>query len=253
MPTAKIQSVTRAFQILHAFDAQRSFLTSAEIAERVGLNVKTVHRFLLTLESIGAVSRSGRGRFCLGMALVDLGGQVSAHRVLSEAAQHHLEELAETYNEATQAAVLDGADIMSIAHIPSTHSLTIGIRVGKRWPAYCTAVGKSMLADMDENVLRKFVSNINFERRTSYTITSARSFIKHIHQVREQGYSLNDQESEMGMRGIAVPVKNSQSRTIAAISISGPATRLTLESILALKDNLQTCATHITQELYGTL
>lgn len=251
MSTTQIQSVTRAFRILNAFDCQRATLSSTEIAERLGMNNKTVHRFLLSLETVGAVSRIGRGRFCLGMTLADLGSQVAIHRVLNEAALHHLEQLAEIYNESIQAAVLEGTEIVSIAHIASTHSLTIGIRVGKRWPAYCTAVGKALLADMEDTALREFMSTIKLDRRTSNTITSAKGFIRHINQVREQGYAVNDQESELGMRGIAAPVKNRQGQAIAAISISGPTTRLSLKALLEIKDDLVACAERITHSLYG--
>ncbi|MBT4521297.1 MAG: IclR family transcriptional regulator [Halieaceae bacterium] len=251
MATKQIQSVMRAFRILGAFDRQRATLTSAQIAERVGLNNKTVHRFLLTMEEIGAVSRIGRGRFCLGMALADLGSQVPVHRVLNEAVLHHLEILAENYNESIQAAVLEGTEIVSIAHIPSSHSLSIGIRVGKRWPAYCTAVGKTLMADMTDSVLKEYAGTLNYERRTPGTITSPTALIRHVKQVRRQGYSLNDQESELGLRAIAVPVRNRQDQTIAAISISGPVTRLSMASLLTARDDLDDCAERIAQNLYG--
>jgi len=251
MATKQVQSVMRAFRILDAFDRQRPALTSTEIAERVGMNNKTVHRFLLTMEEIGAVSRISRGRFCLGMTLADLGSQVPVHRVLNEAVLHHLEMLAEDYNESIQAAVLEGTEIVSIAHIPSRHSLSIGIRMGKRWPAYCTAVGKVLMADMTVSVLKEYASTLKYERRTPSTITSASALIRHIKKVRQQGYSLNDQESELGLRAIAVPVKNRNEQTIAAISISGPITRLSMKTLLAARGDLERCAQRITQNLYG--
>ncbi len=251
MATKQVQSVMRAFRILEAFDRQRAALTSTEIAERVGMNNKTVHRFLLTMEEIGAVSRISRGRFCLGMSLADLGSQVPVHRVLNESVLHHLEMLAEHYNESIQAAVLEGTDIVSIAHIPSRHSLSIGIRVGKRWPAYCTAVGKVLMADMTDTVLREYAGTLKYERRTPGTITSASALIRHIKKVRQQGYALNDQESELGLRAIAVPVGNRQEQTIAAISISGPITRLSMETLLEAREDLDSCAQRITRNLYG--
>lgn len=251
MATKQVQSVMRAFRILDVFDRQRPALTSMEIAERVGMNNTTVHRFLLTMEEIGAVSRISRGRFCLGMTLADLGSQVPVHRVLNEAVLHHLEMLAEDYNESIQATVLEGTEIVSIAHIPSRHSLSIGIRVGKRWPAYCTAVGKVLMADMTDSVLREYASTLKYERRTPGTITSATALIRHIKKVRQQGYALNDQESELGLRAIAVPVRNRHGQTIAAISISGPITRLSMETLLAARGDLDSCAQRITRNLYG--
>ena len=251
MATTQVQSVARAFSILNAFDRQRTTLSSSEIAQRVGLNNKTVHRFLLTLEALGAVSRMGRGRFCLGMTLAELGGQVSIHRVLKETAQPYLEHMANIYNESVQVAVLDGTNIFSIAHIPSTHSLTIGIREGQHWPAYCTAVGKILLADMDDRRLKIFLNTCKYERRTANTITNAKDFLDHIQQVREQGYAVNDQESDLGMRGISVPIKSNHGITSAAISLSGPTMRLSLEKLLETKKDLQYCADEIASHLYG--
>ena len=251
MATTQVQSVTRAFSILNAFNRQRTTLTSTEIAQRVGLNNKTVHRFLLTLEAVGAISRIGRGRFCLGMTLAELGNQVAVHRVLNETAQPFLEHMAEIFNESVQVAVLDGTNIFSIAHIPSTHSLTIGIREGKHWPAYCTAIGKVLLADMDDPQLKKFLNSCSYERRTANTITTSTDFMNHITEVREQGYAINDQESELGMRGIAVPIMNKRGHACAAISLSGPTMRLSLERLLETKDELLVCSAGIATNLFG--
>ncbi len=251
MATTRVQSVTRAFSILNAFDKQRTTLTSSEIAARVGLNNKTVHRFLLTLEALGAVSRIGRGRFCLGMTLVELGNQVAIHRVLNEISQPYLEHMARLYNESVQVAVLDGTNIISIAHTPSTHSLTIGIREGKHWPAYCTAIGKVMLADMDDNRLKTFLRGCKYERHTANTITNAADFMTHIATVRTQGFTINDQESDLGMRGIAVPIKNKHGQACTAISLSGPTMRLGMEKLLSTRSDLQDCADGISENLYG--
>ncbi len=251
MATTRVQSVTRAFSILNAFDKQRTTLTSTEIAARVGLNNKTVHRFLLTLEAVGAVSRIGRGRFCLGMGLAELGNQVAIHRVLNEISQPYLEHMARLYNESVQVAVLDVTNIISIAHIPSTHSLTIGIREGKHWPAYCTAIGKALLADMSDVRLKAFLSGCKYERRTANTITNATDFMSHIKDVRSQGYAINDQESELGMRGIALPIKNKHGEACAAMSLSGPTMRLSMEKLLATRTDLQYCVEGITENLFG--
>ncbi|MCP4272574.1 MAG: IclR family transcriptional regulator [Gammaproteobacteria bacterium] len=251
MATTRVQSVTRAFSILNAFDKQRTTLTSTEIAARVGLNNKTVHRFLLTLEAVGAVSRMGRGRFCLGMTLAELGNQVAIHRVLNEISQPYLEHMAKLYNESVQVAVLDGTNIISIAHIPSTHSLTIGIREGKHWPAYCTAIGKVLLADMDDTTLKTFLADCKYEKRTVNTITNATDFMAHISDVRAQGFAINDQESDLGMRGIAIPIKNKNGHACAAMSLSGPTMRLGMEKLHSLRSDLQYCVDGISENLYG--
>jgi DNA-binding IclR family transcriptional regulator len=108
-----------------------------------------------------------------------------------------------------------------------------------------------LLADMADYRLKTFLSSCKYERRTSHTITNAKDFMHHITQVRKQGYAINDQESEMGMRGIAVSIKNRHGQASAAISLSGPTIRLSMEKLLATKDELTACAEGITESLYG--
>ncbi len=251
MSTPLTLSVIRAFEILSAFSGRRPVLTTTDIAKETGMNNKTVHRFLLTLEQVGAISRVGRGQFSLGMTLADLGSQVAVHHVLAEAVMHHLEPLSENLNESVQAAVLEDFNIVSIAHIPSRHSLTIGIRVGRRWPAYCTSLGKVLIADMDEETLDKYLDRSGLEKRTANTITSPGKLKQHLKEVRKQGYAINDQESERGMRGVAVPLKSLTGRTIAALSVSGPTARLPMNTLMKNKNDLEYCASQVSKTLYG--
>jgi DNA-binding IclR family transcriptional regulator len=187
----------------------------------------------------------------LGMTLADLGNQVAVHNVLAEAVIPHMLPLGEKLNEALQVGVLERNEIISIAHVPSRHTLSIGIRVGMRWPAYCTAIGKTLLADMSDARLRQYLERVDLERRTISTITDPGKLLSHLKQVHLQGFALNDQESELGMRGIAVPVVNRQLNYIAALSVSGPITRLPMELLMRIKDDLDICASAISRTLYG--
>jgi DNA-binding IclR family transcriptional regulator len=236
---------------LSVFDAARPVLSASEIAATLGMNRKTVHRFLLSLENVGAVTRVGRGQYTLGMALADLGSRVAVHSVLADTAMPHMLPFAESLNESLQVGVMERDEIVSIAHVPSRHTLSIGIRVGMRWPAYCTAIGKNLLADLGEAGLKEYLGKVKLERRTPGTIVDHRKLARHLGEVREQGFAVNDQESELGMRGVSVPILNRQSRYIAALSVSGPTTRLPMEALMRIKNDLADCAEEISQTLYG--
>ena len=251
MATPLILSVLRAFQILSVFDGRHSVLSTTQIADALEMNRKTAHRFLLSLENVGAVSRVGRGQYTLGMTLADLGNQVEVHSVLAESAMLHILPLADTLNESLQVGVLEQNQIISIAHVPSRHTLSIGIRVGMRWPAYCTAIGKTLLADMPEEDLGVYLESVELERRTANTIIGHQELLSHLATVRARGYAVNDQESERGMRGIAVPIVNRQSRYIEALSVSGPTTRMPMNTLMQVRDDLAECADAISQALYG--
>ena len=251
MATPLILSVLRAFQILSVFDGRHSVLSTTQIADALEMNRKTAHRFLLSLENVGAVSRVGRGQYTLGMTLADLGNQVEVHSVLAESAMLHILPLADTLNESLQVGVLEQNQIISIAHVPSRHTLSIGIRVGMRWPAYCTAIGKTLLADMPEEDLGVYLESVELERRTANTIIGHQELLSHLATVRARGYAVNDQESERGMRGIAVPIVNRQSRYIEALSVSGPTTRMPMNTLMQVRDDLTECADAISQALYG--
>jgi len=108
-----------------------------------------------------------------------------------------------------------------------------------------------LLADMEDYRLKTFLSTCKYERRTTNTITNAREFLQHINLVREQGYAINNQESEMGMRGIAVSIRNRHGLANAAISLSGPTMRLSLEKLLGAKEELRAASDGITKSLYG--
>ena len=251
MATPLILSVLRAFQILSVFDGRHSVLSTTQIADALEMNRKTAHRFLLSLENVGAVSRVGRGQYTLGMTLADLGNQVEVHSVLAESAMLHILPLTDTLNESLQVGVLEQNQIISIAHVPSRHTLSIGIRVGMRWPAYCTAIGKTLLADMPEEDLGVYLESVELERRTANTIIGHQELLSHLATVRARGYAVNDQESERGMRGIAVPIVNRQSRYIEALSVSGPTTRMPMNTLMQVRDDLAECADAISQALYG--
>jgi DNA-binding IclR family transcriptional regulator len=250
MATPQILSVARAFRILSSFGSARDRLTSHDIAERVGMNYKTVHRFLLTLEQVGAVTRLGRSEFTLGVFLADLGNKVSMNRTLWNAATPELETLVAEFRESAQVAIIHNGDAMGVAHLPAARPHSSGIRVGQRLPLHCTAEGKVLAAGMDDDKLHSISKILRMEQKTVNTIVTRAAFLKEISQVRRQGFALNEGEWISGVRAVAVPILSRPGKVLAALSLSGPTARMTRSVIKSAQPQLVECAGRISSAIY---
>lgn len=248
--TPKVQSVTRAFQILSFLNKSSRPQSVDEIASALQLNSKTVHRFLLTLEDIGAVTRGGRAKFTLGITMADLGQQVMIHRALYAAAMPQLHRLVATFGESAQVAVRVNDEIAAIAHVPGTIQKLRGILVGKTLPLHCTAVGKVLLAGLDDAKFLSLSKVLPLEARTMNTFASRNALRDHIMKVRTDGYAINNQESDIDVRAAAVPIKNRLGRVIAAISVSGHPDRVLNETLFQFITELKQSAAQISEAIY---
>lgn len=227
MATPKNNSVIRAFTILGAFDSQNREMGAAEVASKVGLTPATVHRFLLTLEGVGAVTRTADGRFQLGMTLADLGGRVAPDKVLADASVDEVRLLAEALHETIHVAVLIDHRVVIVASQASTRALRVHTQEGRRLPAYCTALGKVLLGDLDEDGLSAYLDAVPLERHTPATITSADDLRRELTAARAAGFARDREETEEGVRAFSVPVSDAEGTVRAALAVMGPTTRLT--------------------------
>jgi DNA-binding IclR family transcriptional regulator len=250
MATPQILSVARAFRILSSFIGTRDRLTPKEIAERVNMNYKTVHRFLLTLEEFGAVTRIGRSEFTLGVFLIDLGNKVSLNRNLWSAATAELDALVDEFHECAQVAIIHNGDAMGVAHLSADRPHAAGIRIGQRLPLHCTAEGKVLAAGMDNDKLQSIAKILRLEQKTVNTIVTRPAFLKEISQVRLQGFALSEEEWVGGLRSVAVPIYSRPGKVLAAISLSGPAVRMTQSVVKSAQGRLVECADRISHSMY---
>jgi DNA-binding IclR family transcriptional regulator len=250
MATPQILSVARAFRILSSFVGTHDRLTPKTIAERVNMNYKTVHRFLLTLEEFGAVTRVGRSEFTLGVFLIDLGNKVSLNRSLWSTATPELETLVGEFRECAQVAIIHNGDAMGVAHLSADRPHAAGIRIGQRLPLHCTAEGKVLAAGMDDDKLQSLAKILRLEQKTVNTIVTRPAFLKEISEVRAQGFALNEEEWMAGLRAVAVPIYSRPGKVLAAISLSGPAVRMTQPVIKSAQARLVECAGRISHAIY---
>jgi IclR family pca regulon transcriptional regulator len=228
-----VQSFARGLSIITCFGADNPVMTLSEIAERVNLSRAAARRFLLTLKNLGYVSLDGRN-FQLTAKVLDLGYGYLSSLSLPEIAQPHLEVLASKVHESASASVLDGTDIVYIARVPIRRIMSVKINIGTRMPAHATSMGRVLLSGLPTSDLKAIISYFEIQKYTRNTITSKGILLQEINKVRSQGWSINDQELEYGLRSIAVPIFNNAEEIIASINISTTAQSNSLESMKAM-------------------
>jgi DNA-binding IclR family transcriptional regulator len=224
--TPKNASVAKAFQILGVLGASRREMTATDVAQSLGTNLPTVHRFLVTLEDLGAVARGPEGRFHLGLTLANLGSKVESHKLLVGHVQDHLDALATEFREVAHCAVRNGDIAVNIARAQPARSLVMGFASGDATPLHCSAVGKVLLAALEPAVLRPLLDRLELESHTTRTITRRGQLTAELREIASRGYAIDDGELEDGLRSIALPIHNGRGNTIAAMALSAPAPRL---------------------------
>lgn len=244
-------SVARAFAILDLFTENRPHLTARDVATELDLNNVTAHRFLHSLEAVGALVPVSRGTYRLGHLFVDLARRVTSHKVLSDAVQPILDWIVDTINEGTMATIFEGNDVICLATALPRRHLFVDIRPGMRLEAHCTAHGKVWLANLDEKTLARALEQMPFAALTERTITNPATLERELDAVRTQGYAINDGEREEGLRTVAIPVYGRDGGILTSLSVYGPTSRMTNDAITSAKDVLFTAAERLDAALYG--
>lgn len=220
-----VQSVQRSFTLLEHLADCGGRATLHELALRSGLPAPTVHRLLRTLLDGGYIRQEPSRAYALGPRLMRLGD--TAGRVLGGWVQPVLATLVDATGETANMAMLDGDRVVYLAQAPSKHSMRMFTEVGRRVHVHCTAVGKALVAELPEVELRELLARAGMPAQTSHTLTDPDALVRHLVTVREQGFATDEQEQELGVRCVAVPVLHTSARV--ALSVSGPDARFTRE------------------------
>jgi IclR family acetate operon transcriptional repressor len=223
--TATSSSVVRAFGLLDLLsDAEPRGATLAELDAEVPMAKSSILRYLTTLEAVDAVRRDEAGRFRLGLKLVELAGGLLENDDLRSAAEPLLHDLAALSGETVHLGVASGSEVVYIAKVESRHSVRLVSRIGSRTPIHSSAMGKAILAGLDEEARVPLLGSL--PARTPNTITSLDGMGKELAGIRERGFSIDEEENELGVRCVGAAVAASSGEPLGAISISGPADRL---------------------------
>jgi DNA-binding IclR family transcriptional regulator len=215
----------RALSILDAFEAGDIELSLTVIAERAALPKPTAFRMAQELVDWGALERGAHGGYELGVRLFVLGERVPRHRDLREAAMPYLEDLYEATHENVNLGVLNGSEVLCLARVSGHRSSDIAFRVGNFLPAHSTSIGKALLAYSDGEVVRAVVAG-GLTRFTPNTIVMPGPLTRTLRQVVERGYATTHEETRPGVVSVAAPVFGPHGVPLAAISITGRASRV---------------------------
>ena len=218
-----VRSLERAFDLLeHLADAGGEMALS-ELTEVSGLPMPTIYRLMRTLVNHGYARQAPSKRYALGPRLIRLGE--SSSRLLGGWARPVLARLVDEVGETANMALLEGDAVVYVAQVPSRHSMRMFTEVGRRVQAHCTGVGKALLAQVSTETARALVSRTGLAAHTPHTITDLGALMRELELTRRRGYALDNEEQELGVRCIAVPLAGAP--TLSAISVSGPSGRLT--------------------------
>jgi len=223
-----IGGLEKGLQVIEAFDQERSRLSIAEVAERTGLTRAAARRYLITLTHLGYM-RHEHKLFSLTPMVLRLGQSYLHSARLPRLAQPLLYRLAYALGEAASVGVLDHDQLVCVAAVSAGQLVSATLQPGTRVPAWCTANGRMLLASLPQVQLESFLARVQPERITEHTIVSKERLAQEIAQARAQGYALVDQELELGLRTMAVPLKNFRGDVVAAMNISVHAGRMPLE------------------------
>jgi IclR family pca regulon transcriptional regulator len=225
-----VAGLVHGLSVLQAFQ-RKPRLTQSELSGMTGLTRATARRSLITLASLGYVDVEDN-TYRLSPKVIELAsGYFNSNDGWIAIASPYLEILRNHVEENVSAVVLDRTDVVYVASFAADTVMSINVRIGGRKPAYCTAMGRVLLAGMPEDCARDVLSTSRIERKTDKTKTVIDAVMAEVRKAREQGYAVIDQELEPGLVAVAVPVKNLRGETVAAINICGHTMQTSLEKL----------------------
>jgi IclR family pca regulon transcriptional regulator len=220
-------SLARGLEVLGAFQHARPGLSVSEVASLANISRAAARRCLHTLSVLG-YARANDGSYKLTPKVLGLGYAYLNASPVVRVAQPLLEEVSTRLHESCSMTVLDGDEIVYVARAATQRIISVGLSVGSRLPAYCTAMGRVLLAYSTHADIDAYLQRVPLVRQTPHTITEVALLRRELQQIRAAGHAVVDQELELGLRSIAVPVRQSDGRAVAAINVGAQAARVDL-------------------------
>ena len=225
-------SLARGLAVIQAFSQTKRQLSISQISVKTGFSRAAVRRCLYTLSKLGFAGSEDNRHFHLRPRVLTLGHSYISSMPLAVAAQPVLEHVSHVLRESCSIATLDGPEIVYIARANVTRIMAIDLGVGSRLPAFCTSMGRILLADLPPEKLEELLAGIVFTRYTERTVTGAEKLRQILRMVQRNGYSMIDQELEHGLRSLAVPIRNPTGKVVAALNVGAHAQRVSLQDLL---------------------
>jgi IclR family transcriptional regulator, pca regulon regulatory protein len=216
--TDTLGSLAKGLSVIEAFSAERARLAIADVSEKTGLDRAAARRCLLTLASLGYADYDGK-YFSLTPRVLRLGTSCLGAMPLPKIVQPWLDKLSAEIGQSTSVSILDDWEIVYLARASQQRVMSITLMPGSRLPAACASMGRVLLATLPDQQLRSLLKKHPPEKRTHHSITDTEELISAVQRVRSDGFAIADQELEVGLRSIAVPLIDSRGRTVAAINV----------------------------------
>jgi IclR family pca regulon transcriptional regulator len=220
-----VASLEKGLAVIEASDASRSRLTLTDVSKLTGTTRAAARRYLRTLVRLGYAEFDGRF-FSLSPRILRLGYAYLASAPMPARLQPFLEKISDETGESSSAAMLDGDEVVYIARSATRRIMSIGLGVGSRLPAYCTSLGRALLSCRSDPEIEAYLDRVRLEPRTPFTVTDRERLLAALRETREQGYSVINEELEIGLRSIAVPVRHENGSARIAINVSTQAGRV---------------------------
>jgi IclR family pca regulon transcriptional regulator len=235
--TGTSQSLARGLAILSTFHSDRPLIGVSELSRGLELSRSTVHRYVATLAKLGYLQQDPDSkRYRLGPKVLDLGFSALNSMDLLEVSAPHLRRLSDETQRTVNVAILDGTDVVYIercrAARPGQQQIDLNLHVGARLPAYCTAMGKAILAFVSEERLEEVIERIDFVPRGPNTLTDPKAFREELVKVRASGIAINDEELAYGLRSIAAPIYSQSGDVLAALNLAIHRTIVSMEELV---------------------
>jgi IclR family transcriptional regulator, pca regulon regulatory protein len=224
-------SLARGLAVIQAFSTQKRQLTISQVSAKTGFSRAAVRRCLYTLIKLGFAGSDDSHHFFLQPRILALGHSYISSMPLAASAQPVLDHVSQVLHESCSIATLEGLDIIYVARANVTRIMSIDLGVGSRLPAFCTSMGRVLLANLPPAELESFFERVQLTRHTSKTIVTAEKLRQALRLVARNGYSLVDQELEIGLRSMAVPIENPNGKVVAALNVGAHAQRLSIQEL----------------------
>lgn len=246
----QLQSLDRAVSVLELLGESEGPLGLADVCERMSLHKSTAHRALMVLERCGLIERTPENRFRLGLKLYELGTRAVEQMDLRARVHPWFRRLSAQVGETVHLGVLQKTSVVYLDKIePVNRRVWLASRIGASNPVYCTAMGKAMLAFLPGETASGIIGRIRFVRFTPRTLITPEALTRSLDRVRRRGYAIDDEEVELGVRCVGAPILNDSGYPMAAVSVSGPTSRITQQSVPGIAEHLLRCCREISASL----
>ena len=246
-----INALAKGISVLELL-AENGELTVSAVAEKLGFNRAGSHRFLATLRELGYVEKKSDNRYFLTVKLLELGMKVANHFEIRKAARPFMQELSIAFRETVNLGYLDGLDVLHLDKIDGLEILRMDSSIGSRAPAYCTALGKAILAFLPSDQLHLILDKLKLEKHGPNTIVSKKELVIELDQIRNRGFAIDNEELSNGLRCVSAPVFDHTGLARYSISVAGPTSRLSMKRIKQIQKHVKKACDNLSRQMGNT-